>query len=58
VPLAACGWEVGPGLALGGLFPEADMAAVDLLVQLSGCGGGGDEGVLLRACTGCMVLHR
>ncbi|PAN13598.1 hypothetical protein PAHAL_2G349600 [Panicum hallii] len=42
-PFAAGGWEAGPGLALGGLFTEAELAAADLLVQLSGSGGGGDE---------------
>ena len=41
-PLAAGGWEAGTGLALGGLFTEAELAAADLLVQLSG-GGEGDE---------------
>ena len=42
-PLAAGGWEAGTGLALGGLFTEAELAAADLLVQLGGSGGGGDE---------------
>ncbi|RCV12721.1 hypothetical protein SEVIR_2G302800v4 [Setaria viridis] len=38
-------WEIGgPGLPLGGLFTEAEMAAADLLVQLSGSGGGDDGG--------------
>ncbi|CAN6205187.1 unnamed protein product [Urochloa humidicola] len=41
-PLAAGGWEIGQGLALGGLFTEAELAAADLLVQLSGSGGGDD----------------
>ncbi|XP_062199582.1 uncharacterized protein LOC133902027 [Phragmites australis] len=33
--------EIGIGLGLGGLFTEAELAAADQLVQLSG--GGGDE---------------
>ncbi|OEL38800.1 hypothetical protein BAE44_0000180 [Dichanthelium oligosanthes] len=42
-PLAG-GREIGgPGLALGGLFTEAELAAADLLVQLSGSAGGDDE---------------
>ncbi|CAL5073055.1 unnamed protein product [Urochloa decumbens] len=39
VACTAGGWEIGPGLALGGVFTEAELAAVDLLVQLSGSGG-------------------
>ncbi|RLN33119.1 hypothetical protein C2845_PM03G04850 [Panicum miliaceum] len=39
-PLAAGGWKAGPELALGGLFTEAELAAADLLVQLSGSGRG------------------
>ena len=35
---AAGGWEAGPGLALGCLFTEAELAAADQLVQLSGSG--------------------
>jgi hypothetical protein len=43
-PLAG-GWEIGgPGLALGGLFTEAELVAADLLVQLSGSGGGDGGG--------------
>ncbi|CAN6198744.1 unnamed protein product [Urochloa humidicola] len=43
VACAAGGWEIGgPGLALGGMFTEAELAAADLLVQLSGSGGGDD----------------
>ncbi|CAL5087089.1 unnamed protein product [Urochloa decumbens] len=42
VVCAAGGWEIGPGLALGGMFTEAELAAADLLVQLSGSGGGDD----------------
>ena len=34
------GWEIGPGLALGALFTEAELAVADQLVQLSGSGGG------------------
>jgi len=36
----AGGWEIGPGLALGALFTEAELAVADQLVQLSGSGGG------------------
>lgn len=39
----AGGWEIGPGLELGVLFTEAELAVADHLVQLSGSGGGGDE---------------
>ncbi|CAN6175177.1 unnamed protein product [Urochloa humidicola] len=43
VACAGGGWEISPGLALGGgMFTEAELAAADLLVQLSGSGGGDD----------------
>lgn len=42
-PLAGGLEIVGPGLAVGDLFTEAELAAADLLVQLSGSAGGADD---------------